>query len=74
MKRGSMGSSKEIKKFSNMALTALNTEINRCLWGSKNAGTTNARKAFFKRLIWLEEIREDKHGIEAPRRNFRKHK
>jgi len=28
---------------------------------------------FFERLLWLEEIREDKHGIEAPRRDFRKH-
>ena len=70
---GSKGSGKELEKFSSMSLLDINKEIERCMWGSKNGGTTAGRKSFFKRLVWLEEIREEKHGIEAPRRDFRKH-
>ena len=73
MKSGSKGSEKELKKFSSLSLADINKEIERCLWGSQNGGTTAGRKSFFKRLVWLEEIREEKHGIEAPRRDFRKH-
>ena len=73
MKSGSKGSSKELEKFSSMSLPDINKEIERCMWGSKNGGTTVGRKSFFKRLVWLEEIREEKHDIEAPRRDFRKH-
>lgn len=73
MKSGSKGSDKELAKFSTMSLSDLNSEIDRCMWGSKNGGTTVGRKSFFKRLLWLEEIREEKHGIEAPKRDFRKH-
>ena len=73
MKSGSKGGDKELDKFSNMSLFDIDKEIERCMWGSKNGATTVGRKSFFKRLLWLEEIREDKHGIEAPRRDFRKH-
>ncbi|BBM02961.1 hypothetical protein [Microbulbifer sp. GL-2] len=73
MKSGSKGSDKELEKFSSMSLPDINKEIERCMRGSKNGGTTAGRKSFFKRLLWLEEIREEKHGIEAPRRDFRKH-
>lgn len=73
MKSGSKGSDKDLKVFSGMSLSDLNKEIERCLWGSKNGGTTVGRKSIFKRLIWLEEIRAEKHGIEAPKRDFRKH-
>ena len=73
MKRGSKGSDKELEKFSLMSLPDINKEIERCLWDSKNGGTTAGRKSYFKRLVWLEEIREEKHGIKAPRRDFRKH-
>ena len=73
MKSGSKGTDRELKKFSNMSLEDINREIDRCLWGSRNGGTTAGRKAFFKRLLWLEKIREEQHGIEAPGRDFRKH-
>lgn len=72
MKKGAKGSEREYENFSNMTLEELNREIDRCMLGSKRGGTTAGRKSFFKRLVWLEEIREEKHGIEAPRRDFRK--
>lgn len=73
MKSGSKGSDKELEKFSSMSLPDINKEIDRCMWGSKNGGTIAGRKSYFKRLLCLEEIREEKHSIEAPRRDFRKH-
>lgn len=73
MKRGSKGSDKELAKFSSLSLAEINKEIERCMWGSKNGGTTAGRKSFFKRLVWLEEIREAQHGVESPKRDFRKH-
>lgn len=73
MKSGAKGSAKELEKFSSMSLPEINKEIERCLWGSRNGGTTAGRKSFFKRLVRLEEIREEKHGIAAPQRDFRKH-
>ena len=51
-------------------LTDLNHEIRRCLHGYETGGTSQSRKAFFDRLVWLEKIRESKHGIEAQRRRF----
>lgn len=74
MKSGKKGSDKELKQFQSMSLSELNQNIERCLWGSHNAGTTVGKKAHFKRLLWLEEIRQEIHGIEAPYRDFRKHK
>jgi hypothetical protein len=73
MKNGSKGSNKELEKFSSMTLEELNNEIARCIWCSKNGGTTVGRKSFFKRLVWLEEIREKSYNVGAPRRDFRKH-
>jgi hypothetical protein len=72
MKSGSTGTDKELKKFESMSLSQINNEIDRCLWGARNGGTTVGRKSYFKRLIWLEKIREEKHDVEAPRRDFRK--
>ena len=51
-------------------LADLNHEIQRCLHGYETGGSSQGRKAFFERLIWLEKIRESKHGIEAKRRRF----
>lgn len=51
-------------------LTDLNHEIRRCLHGYETGGTSQGRKAFFERLVWLEKIRAGKHGIEAKRRRF----
>jgi hypothetical protein len=54
-----------------LPLYDLNAEISRCLWGYENGGTAQGRKAFFKRLVMLEQIREQAHGIPARKRAFR---
>ena len=54
-----------------LPLSELNAEIQRCLWGYQNGGTSQGRKAFFKRLVLLERVRESTHGIAAQRRAFR---
>jgi len=51
-------------------LADLNHEIQRCLQGYETGGSSQGRKAFFERLVWLEKIRESKHGVEAKRRRF----
>lgn len=48
----------------------LEADIQRCLWGINNGGTSKGRKAYFKRLVWLEEQRETLYGISAPIRKF----
>ena len=72
MKSGSKGSSKEQKKIESMSLDQMNDEVQRCLNGVSNAGTTVAKKAYFKLLVWVEQIRENKYEIEAPQRDFKK--
>lgn len=54
-----------------LPLDKLNQEISRCLWGYENGGTSQGRKPFFKRLVMLEQIREQAHGIPAKQRAFR---
>lgn len=54
-----------------LPLDQLNHEIGRCLWGYENGGTSQGRKSFFKRLVMLEGIREQVHGITAKQRAFR---
>ncbi len=54
-----------------LPLNQLNHEIGRCLWGYENGGTSQGRKSFFKRLVMLEGIREQAHGIPAKQRAFR---
>jgi len=49
----------------------LNVEIERCQRGVEQAGTSQGGKAFFKRLVRLEKLREKLHGIPAIRRDFR---
>ncbi len=51
-------------------LSELNHEIQRCLYGYENGGTSQGRKSFFERLVWLEKIREASHGVPAKRRRF----
>ncbi|MCC8981128.1 hypothetical protein [Bradyrhizobium acaciae] len=53
-----------------MPLSWFNAEIKRCLHGYETGGSSQGRKAFFKRLIWTEAEREKNHGIAAPRRRF----
>jgi hypothetical protein len=54
-----------------LPLDQLNHEIGRCMYGYTNGGTSQGRKAFFKRLVTLEQIRERTHGIPAKQRAFR---
>lgn len=53
-----------------LTLAQLNAEIQRCLFGYENGGTSQGRKSFFKRLVWLEAARERLHGIAAKPRRF----
>jgi hypothetical protein len=53
-----------------LSLSELNTEIARMLWGYENGGTSQGRKSYFKRLVWLEEGRERLHGVAAKKRRF----
>ena len=48
----------------------LNAEIARCLYGYQTGGNSQGRRAFFKRLVLLKQIREDSHGIPANQRRF----
>ncbi len=54
-----------------LPLDDLNREINRCVYGYTNGGTSQGRKSFFKRLVMLEQVRESAHGIPAKQRAFR---
>jgi hypothetical protein len=53
-----------------LPLGRLNLEISRCLFGYETGGTSQGRKAFFKRLVMLEAIREQVHDIPAKQRRF----
>ena len=53
-----------------LPLATLNAEINRCLDGFVHGGTSQGRKSFFKRLVWLEKMREKIHGIPSSPRRF----
>ena len=52
-----------------LTLDQINAEIQRCLDGAFSGGQgSQGHKAFFKRLVWMEKMRENIHGIPAPRR------
>ena len=53
-----------------MSREELASEIARCLWGYENGGTSQGRKAYFKRLVWYEGQREVLFGEVAPHRHF----
>jgi hypothetical protein len=55
---------------SSLTLAELNGGIARAKYGYEHGGTSQARKAFFKRLVLLEAQRENLHGIAAPKRRF----
>ena len=55
---------------SSVPLPELDHEIRRCLLGYQTGGTSQGRKAYFDRLVWLEKVRESAHNIEAKRRRF----
>lgn len=51
------------------SLHQLNAEIRRCLTDFA-CGSGLARRAYFKRLCWVEAMREKLHGMPAPKRRF----
>ncbi|QGZ93364.1 hypothetical protein [Terricaulis silvestris] len=53
-----------------LTLAELNAEIQRCLFRYERGGTSQGRKAFFKRLVWLEAERERLHSVTAKSRRF----
>ena len=55
-----------------LGLDELSKEIERCLQGAEYGGSSQGRKACFKRLVWLEKTREKIHGIPATRRLWRR--
>lgn len=57
-------------KLAELPLERLDHEISRCLYGYEHGGTSQGRKAFFKRLVMLEELRAAAHGVPAKRRRF----
>lgn len=59
------------EKVAKLTLDQLNAEIERCRAGFETGGTSQGRKAMFKRLVWLEKVREQLHGISAERRIWR---
>jgi len=69
MPRGLIGVDDETA-ISNATLADLNHEIRRCLLGYETGGTSQGRKSFFDRLVWLEKIREAAHGVGATPRRF----
>jgi hypothetical protein len=54
-----------------LSLDELSIEIERCLQGFEHGGSSQGRKAFFKRLVWLEKMRAEIHAIPATRRLWR---
>jgi hypothetical protein len=53
------------------SLSELIHEIQRCLHGHETGGSSQGRKAFFDRLVWLEKVRAPSHGVPAQHRRFR---
>ena len=54
-----------------LSAASLDADIVRCIWGYENGGSSQGRKSFFKRLVWLEAQRDQLFGLAAPRRAFR---
>ncbi len=52
------------------SLDWMNAEVARCLHGYQTGGSSQGRKSFFQRLIWVEGERERLHGMIAPTRRF----
>ncbi len=55
-----------------LPLDMLNREIAWAKHGYETGGSSQGRRAFFKRLVSLEGQREKFYGIDAPKRRFNK--
>ena len=58
------------EELAKLTLEAINADIARCLHWSEAGGSSQGRKSFFKRLVWLEAERERLYGTPAPKRRF----
>lgn len=54
-----------------MTLDKLNAEIERLLQMAYSSSRSAGRKECLKRAVWLEQMREEIHGIPAKRRLWR---
>ena len=70
MKKSASSTDAELKKVEEIFLDELNTWISQMRRGWETGGTSQSRRAFFKRLIWLEDQRERLHDIIAPKRRY----
>lgn len=70
MKKGASRTEVDIKEVELMTLEALNAEISHMRYGWEKGGTSQARRAFFKQLVWLEAQRERLHNVPAPERRY----
>jgi hypothetical protein len=68
-KRSGVAETKE--QVAKMTLDELNAEIERLLQMAYSGSRSAARKECLKRAVWLEQIREDIHGVTAKRRLWR---
>lgn len=69
-RRGRSGVADTEAEAAQMSRAEFESEIQRCKWGLENGGTSQGRKAFFKRLVWLEQQREKLFGVSAPARKY----
>jgi hypothetical protein len=70
-RRSRSGTADHADEASMMSRAEIDSEIQRCLWGAENGGTSQGRQSYFKRLVWLEQQREELFEVVAPRRAFR---
>lgn len=70
-RRSRSGVADHAEEASKMSRAEFDSETQRSLWGTENGGSSQGRKSFFKRLVWLEQQREELFEIEAPRRTYR---
>lgn len=66
----SSASKKTKEEASEMTLEQLNTTIARMRHGWETGGSSQGRRAFFKSLVALEALREQRFQIEAPTRRY----
>ncbi len=70
MPRNRSGTADTEEAVAKLPLPHLNALIEHALNGYQTGGSSQGRKSFFQRLVWMEGLREQLHGIEAPKRRF----
>jgi hypothetical protein len=69
--RNRSGTIEQDDEVAKLTLAELNAEIERSLDRYSRAPNPYQRKAFFRRVAWLEELREQYHSVPAPKRTLR---